>query len=169
MKFNIDKTHVTEGDVVEVMWQGDGAEEINLTIDNGFKVTTISLPETTGSKKFRLNRSKGKTKLILSWSLSGKKHVQCIKVKVSKIPTVKTETIYENGKTGPKAYVQHQLQHFRQRFGEFWQQLSQPKQMAYKILGLMFIGLVMAAIWPRLYSLSMLLVLAYLGWVIVKR
>ena len=37
MIFNIDRRTVTEGDVVELTWQCDGAESVTLTIDNGYR------------------------------------------------------------------------------------------------------------------------------------
>ena len=49
MTFDIDRHTVTEGDVVEVKWQCAEAENVVLTLDNGFRSTDIPL-ENTGSK-----------------------------------------------------------------------------------------------------------------------
>ena len=63
MTFTTDRTTVTEGEIVEVRWDCPGAESVDLTIDNGYKTSVIPL-EIGGSKRFRLHRSKGRTRLI---------------------------------------------------------------------------------------------------------
>ena len=69
MTFNIDRRTVTEGDVVELTWQCDGAESVTLTIDNGYRQTDIPL-EISGTKRFRLNRSKGRTHLTIAVTMA---------------------------------------------------------------------------------------------------
>ena len=51
---SVDKTKVTEGDVVEMTWSCFAAEKVQLILDNGYKSSTIDV-EPSGSKKFRLN------------------------------------------------------------------------------------------------------------------
>ena len=92
MTFNIDRRTVTEGDVVELTWQCDGAESVTLTIDNGYRSTDIPL-EISGTKRFRLNRSKGRTHLTIAVTMAGKVYRKKIDVRVKKMPTVRAETV----------------------------------------------------------------------------
>ena len=71
MIFEIDKRTVTEGDVVQLNWQCLGAEKAELIIDNGFRTSIIPV-ETVGTKRFRLNRSKGRTQLTMAVDIDGK-------------------------------------------------------------------------------------------------
>ena len=60
MTFEVDRTSVVEGDIVEITWDCSGADRVELKIDNGFKATVLPL-ETAGSKRFHHRRRKGRT------------------------------------------------------------------------------------------------------------
>lgn len=168
MDFTTDKTTLTEGDIIELRWDcGEGTDTI-LTIDNGYRKSDIPLGS-VGTRKFRLNRSKGRTRLTLRTKENGKERVKEIKVRVRKLKPVKAETVYENGRSGRGEDLRQKLSQWRQRFKTGFRALPVQKQMAYKILGLMAAGLVISAIWPRLYGAGMMLVLFYLGLTILKR
>lgn len=85
MKLKIDKTRVTEGDIVTVKWDAGRAREVSgttIVIDNGFKKAEIPV-ERSGEKKFRLNRSDGQTVITVSAVADGKsvRAEQRVKVK----------------------------------------------------------------------------------------
>lgn len=81
MTFSIDKTKVTEGDIVEVKWDCSGAQTASLTLDNGYTNTTMAV-EPAGTKKFRLNRV-GNTTITLTISNGKKESTKKHKIKVS--------------------------------------------------------------------------------------
>ena len=70
MIFTTDRTSLTEGEVITINWDCKSAERTELTIDNGYKATIIPL-EVTGEKRFRLNRSKGRTRLTITAWVNG--------------------------------------------------------------------------------------------------
>ena len=81
MTFDVDRTTVTEGDVVEVRWDCSGADRVELKIDNGYKASVLPL-DITGTKRFRLNRSKGRTRLTITAHVGGKKYSKTLKVRI---------------------------------------------------------------------------------------
>lgn len=98
MTFTTDRTTLTEGEIITVTWDCHEAERVELTIDNGYKATPIAL-ELTGTKRFRLNRSKGRTRLTVTAWVGGKSYSKTIKVKVLDIPTTHAETVDDKGNT----------------------------------------------------------------------
>ena len=173
MIFDIDRRTVTEGDVVEVKWQCAEAESVQLTIDNGYRSTIIPL-ETSGSKRFRLNRSKGRTHLTITVSIAGKSYNKRIHVRVKKMPTVRAETVDQQGRRlgWLRQWWQKRLTNwhdFRARLRQGIQALPERKQLAVKLLTLMGVILILSAIWPRFYSFGMMIMVAYLAYVMLKR
>lgn len=173
MIFDIDRRTVTEGDVVEVKWQCAEAESVQLTIDNGYRSTNIPL-ETSGSKRFRLNRSKGRTHLTITVSIGGKSYTKRIHVRVKKMPTVRAETVDQQGRRQGwlRQWWQKGLTNwhdFRARLRQGIQALPERKQLAVKLLTLMGVILILSAIWPRVYSFGMMIMVAYLAYVMLKR
>ena len=171
--FNIDKTTVTEGETVEIRWDCSGAETTNLIIDNGFKSSCMNV-ENTGNKKFRLNRSKGKTKLILEATFQGKKQCKEIRVRIKKLKTTRTRTINN------EAYARQREEFSKKNLNEkwhilknsirySWQCLPENKRLAYKILGILLLIVLLIRISPRLVSLGLLILAGYLFFVIVKK
>ncbi len=173
MIFDIDRRTVTEGDVVEVKWQCDEAESVKLTIDNGYRSTDIPL-ETSGNKRFRLNRSKGRTHLTITVSIDGKSYSKRIHVRVKKMPTVHAETVDEHGRRQGwlRQWWQKLLTNwhdFRARMRQGMQALPERKQLAAKMLAIMGVILILSAIWPRVYGFGMMILVAYLAYVMLKR
>ena len=82
MTFDVDRTSVTEGDIVEIKWDCTGADRVELKIDNGFKATVLLL-DIVGSKRFRLHRSKGRTSLTITAWKDGKHGSKTLKIKMS--------------------------------------------------------------------------------------
>ena len=173
MIFNIDRRTVTEGDVVELTWQCDGAESVTLTIDNGYRSTDIPL-EISGSKRFRLNRSKGRTHLTIAVTMAGKVYRKKIDVRVKKMPTVRAETVDHRGNRVGwlSQWWQRMLtkwHDFRTRIRLAMQSLPERKQVAVKMLLIIAIILIISAIGPKAYSAALLLLSLYLVWVILRR
>lgn len=180
MTFDIDRRTITEGDIVEISWQCEGADSVSLTLNNGFKTNEIAL-EISGTKRFRLNRSKGRTKLTLTVTIQGKKHQKTIHVKVKKMPTFKTETIDNNGKyrrAMPRLYkILNQLW---QKIMSKWrgttskinltlQSLPLKKQIAVKLLALISVMLIISFIWPRFYTFALTLLSLYLIVTLIRK
>lgn len=173
MTFSIDRHTVTEGDIVEITWQCDGADSVWLTIDNGFKTTDIPL-DISGTKRFRLNRSKGRTKLMIHANIGGNRYSKSLRVRVKKMPTVRAETVDQQGRRqgALKQWWQKQMtkwHDFRGRLKYSLNALPERKQMAVKMLVILGLVLIISAIWPRLYSIALPLVVIYLTIVLLKR
>ena len=173
MIFDIDRRTVTEGDVVEVKWQCAEAESVQLTIDNGYRSTNIPL-ETSGSKRFRLNRSKGRTHLTIAVTIGGKTYRKKIAVRVKKMPTMKAETVDHRGRKvsaigGWWQRVMTKWHDSRSKLHLAMQVLPERKQMAVKVMAIMGVGLIVSAIWPILYGLVPMLVAGYLIYVLIRR
>lgn len=173
MIFDIDRRSVTEGDIVEVTWRCEGAEQVGLTLDNGYRKTDIPLT-ISGSKRFRLNRSKGRTRLTIAATVDGKVYRKTHRVRVKEMPVLRAETVDHRGRR-------------QSRLGQWWQQrltkwhdfrnkqryllraLPERKQMAVRMLLILGGIMLLSAIWPRLYGLGMIALVVYLGVVLLKR
>lgn len=162
MTFNVDRTTVTEGDVVEVRWDCSGAERVELKIDNGYKATVLPL-EISGSKRFRLHRSKGRTSLTITAWKDGKHGSKTIKVRVTDIPTTRAETVDSQGKN---------ISGFKQ----WWQQtvarakgLPPDKRMALRVVLILAAVMLVSMIVPQLFLLGLTALIVYLLYVIWRR
>ncbi len=173
MSFNIDRTTVTEGEIVQVDWNCAGAERAELTIDNGHRATAIPL-EITGSKRFRLNRSRGKTSLTITAWVGGHSYSKTLKVKVKEIPLTHAETVGHDGRR------QWLPDHWLRRRRSWWQAatarrrqslaaLPPDKRLATRLL--MIIGAIMlvSIFFPRLMSFGLFILVIYLLWFMHKR
>lgn len=162
MTFDVDRTTVTEGDIVEVRWDCSGAERVELKIDNGYKATVIPL-EISGSKRFRLHRSKGRTSLTITAWKDGKHGSKTIKVRVTDIPTTHAETVDSQGHTMNK--VQQWWQQSRMRY----QMLPSDKRVAFNVTAIVAGMLILTFLSPRLLMLGLLGLLVYLLYVLWKK
>lgn len=162
MTFNVDRTSVVEGDVVEIKWDCTGADRVELKIDNGYKATALPL-DISGSKRFRLHRSKGRTALTITAWKDGKHGSKTVKVRVTEMPTTRAETVDSQGKRVGEA--SQRWQQTKQRF----QSLPPDKRMATRVL-LILAGVTLAGmLLPRLFLLGVLALEAYLVYVIWKK
>ena len=173
MTFDIDKHTVTEGDIVEVRWRCAEADNVLLTIDNGYRSNEMSLPN-EGSKRFRLNRSKGRTKLTIAVTIMDKTYHKQIKVHVKKMPTVRAETIDQHGRRQNQLQISfgkfgEKLRNLRNKWRLALQVLPEKKQLAAKLLIVMGLLLIFCAIWPKIYSFILPLLVVYLAWILFKR
>ena len=171
MTFTTDKSTVTEGDIVEVRWDCPGADSTELTIDNGYKATTLPL-SLSGSKRFRLHRSKGRTRLIITATVNGKRYSQTRKVKVKEIPVTKTETIDHRGRRMSKWKQWMSLpkwQSWRMRFRQGWQMLTPEKRLASRLLLILGGVMLLAMLLPALLMLGLFGLSLYLMWIVMRR
>lgn len=171
MTFTTDRSTVTEGDIVEMRWNCPGSTSVELTIDNGYKSSVIPL-EIGGSKRFRLNRSKGRTRLTLTAHVDGKPYSKTLRVKVKEIPVTKTETIDHRGRT---------MSRLRQwlnmpRWQSLWhtykmgrQALPKEKRLASRLLLLLGGVLLLSTFVPVLLLVGLFAITGYLMWVLLKR
>lgn len=171
MTFDIDRRSVTEGDIVEINWQCEGAESVTLTIDNGYRSTDIPL-ETNGSKRFRLNRSKGKTHLTLAVMIMGKRHEKKINVRVKPMPTTHAETLDQQGRSlsfVKRWWLQLQTRWHNSKLYHAYQILPETKQVIVKILLAVWLLIIVSSIWPRAAFISLGLLVIYLTYLLIRR
>jgi len=173
MTFMVDRGTVVEGEVVEVAWECQGAEKVELTIDNGLRSSVMPL-EAAGTKRFRLNRSKGRTRLTLSATSLDKTYSKTLRVRVKKMPVIKAETLDHNGK--PLNAVRHwwqqtieKLRNLKAKEKLRMQQLPERKQVAVKGLAIIGIVMLLSLAWPRLYTLGMMVMMVYFAVVLMRK
>ena len=169
MTFTTDSTSLTEGDIITVTWDCHEAERVELTIDNGYKATAIPL-ELSGEKRFRLNRSKGRTRLTIAAWVGGKSYTKTIKVKVKEMRATRAETVGDDYATNmPKKGVAAWWQESKVRWNAAWQAMPPTKRLASKVLLALAVILLL---WPLLrwiLPFGLLVLSAYLAWFIWKK
>lgn len=173
MTFQADHRAVTEGDVVELTWDCTGSEQTELTIDNGFRATQLTL-EAAGSKRFRLNRSKGRTHFTIAAIVDGKTYRKKIAVQVRPMPTVHAETIDHRGrKVGTLGQwwqgVVTKRHDWRAKTRMALQSLPERKQMAVKLLAIIGVAMMVSAFWPAATTIGLTLMMVYLLIVLMRR
>ena len=172
MTFRVDRTRITEGDVVEVKWNCPMAESVELTIDNGFKASALPL-EGAGTKRFRLNRSKGRTRLTLTARVEGKSYSKTLKVKVDSIPVTRAETVDSNGRrlSPVRQWLTSLLpkwQTARMRHRQTLAAMPPDRRLATRLLALLGGVLLVSSFFPRLLLLGILGLTIYLSWFLLR-
>ena len=162
MTFEVDRRTVCEGDVVEVRWDCTGADRVELKIDNGFKASVIAL-DLVGTKRFRLNRSKGRTALTVTAWLGNRSGSKTIKVRVKEPQAVRAETVDAQGRTVSSA--KESWQRLQQR----WRALPPDKRLASRIAMFMCGALLVGLLFPPLFMIGLAVVMGYLLYYIWKR
>lgn len=162
MTFNVDRTSVVEGDVVEIRWDCTGAERVELKIDNGYKATVLPL-DISGSKRFRLHRSKGRTSLTITAWKDGKHGSKTVKVRVTDMPTTRTETVDSQGKRVGASSQWWQQMKLR------YQALPPDKRMATRVLLILAAITLVGMFLPKLFLLGILALEVYLVYAIWKK
>ena len=168
MTFKTDRTSLTEGEVITVEWDCLEAERVELSIDNGYKATIVPL-ETAGTKRFRLNRSKGRTRLTITAWVNGKSFSKTIKVRVTTMPTTHAETVGDDyAQRPPQDGVKGWWQSLTARWRSSYQMMTPQKQLAVRLL-VIFAGVILLTlVFPRMLLLGLLAVVGYLVWLIYK-
>lgn len=174
MEFYVDKTKVTEGDIVQVKWKCPKGEGVRITIDNGFKSSSIDVEE-KGTKKFRINRSNGQTVISLDATVKGKPVNRKIAIKV-KAPKTETNNGYDsyerldNNKF--KTFlnnIKEKCKSLKYKFKMFWQSLPPQKKQAYILLLIIFVIMIVSSFYPRIIFYGMTVLSLYLLWTLMKR
>lgn len=162
---HIDKTKVTEGEIVELLWDCTGAEQTRLTIDNGHRSDSQQV-ECNGTKKFRLNRT-GKTIFTLTETRNGKAKNHIVKVRVKELKAVRAETIDDRGKPFPR--WKQKLQQWRNTWKYQSRSLPPEKRFAYKLFFIIGGITLFITFFPKLFVFGQLVIMGYLLWVIFRR
>jgi hypothetical protein len=171
IEFKADKQRVAEGEVVEVTWSCTNAELVQFTIDNGFKTITQTV-EPSGSKKFRLNRSSGKTQLVISATNDGKTYYKSVGVRVKRAKKPKTENDYDDytGYKGAKRNGgKNNWANFKTKMKYVWASLTEKKKIAYIVLPILCLSLIFSTFSLVLSYICILCVIGYLLFTILKR
>ena len=166
MTFTTDRTSLTEGEIIEITWDCREAERVELTIDNGFKSTALPL-DLTGVKRFRLHRSRGKTRLTITAWVGGRSYSKTIKVKVAEMPTTHAETIDDKGKTVSRG--SQWLQELGRRWRTTWQALVPEKRIAVTVLAILALLMLFSVLMPLMLPMGLIGLVVYLIIVIARK
>ena len=169
MTFTTDSTSLTEGDVITVTWDCHEADRVELTIDNGYKATALPL-DLSGTKRFRLNRSKGRTRLTITAWIGGKSYSKTIKVKVNAMRATHAETVGDDyAARPPKKGLAGWWQEMTVRSNLAWQAMPPAKKLATRVLAVLAVILLL---WPLLrwiLPIGLMILSGYLLWFIWKK
>lgn len=168
LDFRIDKRTVTEGDIVYLQWSCSEAEQVQLIINNGYKANVLDV-ENNGNKKFRLNRSKGRTKLTLSVSYGGKIYTKTLAVRVKKQKTINPEYVDEKVRGRHFQGLKEKWESFKTKFKMLWQYLPERKRLAYILLSALAMLMLISMLYPKILGIGICVISLYLLWVILKK
>lgn len=169
MTFKTDRTSLVEGEIITVEWDCLDAERVELSIDNGYKASIVPL-EKAGNKRFRLNRSKGRTRLTITAWVDGKSYSKTIKVRVREMPTTHAETIGDDYATRPpKKGLAAKWQELSMRWQMSWQAMTPVKKLATRLLAIIAVMLLLSLVAPRLFFLGLMVLVGYLLWIVLKK
>lgn len=165
--FTTDTDTVTEGDVISIQWSCNPADSVRLIIDNGFKTNTIDV-EASGIKRFRLNRSKGKTKLTIIALYNGKEASKTIKVKVKEMEVINAETV-NDGRAYSGSHSMSWWKKTKIKLLYLWMTLPPTKKIVVIILNFLLVLLVMSLIFPRFLLFGLTMIIIYLTYFLLKK
>ena len=165
--FTTDTDTVTEGDVISIQWSCNPADSVRLIIDNGFKTNTIDV-EASGIKRFRLNRSKGKTKLTIIALYNGKEASKTIKVKVKDMEVINAETV-NDGHAYSGSHSMSWWKKTKMKLLYLWMTLPPTKKIVVIILNFLLVLLVMSLIFPRFLLFGLTMIIIYLTYFLLKK
>ena len=165
--FTTDPDTVTEGDVISIQWSCNPADSVRLIIDNGFKTNTIDV-EASGIKRFRLNRSKGKTKLTIIALYNGKEASKTIKVKVKEMEVINAETV-NDGHAYSGSHSMSWWKKTKMKLLYLWMTLPPTKKIVVIILNFLLVLLVMSLIFPRFLLFGLTMIIIYLTYFLLKK
>ena len=171
MTFKTDRTTVTEGEIVELTWECPGSEKVELTIDNGYKASIIPI-ETSGSKRFRLHRSKGRTRLTLTAYVEGKGFSKTLKVRVKPMPVTRAETVDQRGKRMGWLRQKIDLSKWQMalaRYRQSRQAMPKEKRLASRVLLILAAALLLSTLSPVLLTIGIAALAGYMAWIVMKR
>lgn len=165
MTFTTDQTTLIEGEIIGITWDCREAERVELTIDNGYKSTVLPL-DLYGTKRFRLNRSRGKTKLIITAWVGGRSFSKTIKVRVLEVPANHPEILDDKGNT--VSGFRQWLDTVTRRWRTTWQGMTPVKQLATKILVALAVLMLFSRLLPALFFFGLLAIMIWMVFVITR-
>lgn len=169
MTFTTDRKSLTEGDIITVTWDCHEAERVELNIDNGYKATAIPL-ELAGEKRFRLNRSKGRTRLTITAWVGGKSYSKTIKVKVDEMRATRAETVGDDYATRPpKKGLAAWWQERSMRWKMSWQAMPPTKKLATRVLLILAVILLLWPLMRLILPIGLIALCVYLLWFVWKK
>jgi len=149
LSLSVNQTVVTEGDIVTLQWSAPDGAAVQLSIDNGYK-NAIQDVSPTGSKQFRLNRSRRYTTFSITASLNGKSASRRVAVRVKPPKVQRAEVINDPYQSAPDASnhipVKMRWEMTKAAFQRSWNNMPTQKQVAtvalsIASLSLLFYGL----------------------------
>ena len=167
MIFKIDKTKVTEGEIIEVKWQCSDADNVSLTLDNGTNASTMTV-EKEGTKKFRLNRI-GTTTVTIIQNKNGKSSKKSGKVKVS---AKKYDTYQRVGDNRLKEWFSSlgkRIGNYFQKMKYGWGMMPKEKKQATTTLSIILIIMIISSFFPSIVFFGLSLLAVYCFYILMKR
>ncbi|MBO7249068.1 MAG: hypothetical protein J6U88_03185 [Bacteroidales bacterium] len=167
MDLIIDKSKVTEGDIIEVSWNCPEADTATLTLDNGTNKSSIAI-EKSGVKKFKLNRV-GKTTITLSQSKTGKSKSKSHTVKVS---AKKYDTYQRVGDNKMKEWfgeVGQKIKNYWGRTKYGWSIMPKDKKQASTSLFIIMAIMIISSFFPSIVFFGLSLLAIYCFYILMKK
>lgn len=180
ISFDIDRKQVQEGESVTVSWSCESPDMVTLTVVDGVK--SVHQLGDSGTRVIPATGNADKIVLTLRASIAGKTEEKTATVKVKR-KVVKAERVNStpygkkertgNGssKNNPinLSRIKNWWQRTKDKYKTAWSYMPETKKLATKILGMMLALTILSSIWPKLFSLGLLLIVGYLGWILIKR
>ncbi|MDD2595422.1 MAG: hypothetical protein PHD11_06370 [Bacteroidales bacterium] len=171
MDIKVNNAKVTEGDIVEVQWSCPEGQNAQISIDNGYK-TAIDNVSGQGSKKFKLNRSKGKTVFTITAQENGKTVSKKAAVRVKKLKPIKAKVNRNgfNGSTSASAgKAREKFNLLKSRLKYSWSVIPEKKKLAITVSFILLAVMIVTSFVPKFLFFGMMALLVYLMWVIYKK
>ena len=170
MTFTTDRKTVTEGEIVDAIRRKPGAvslDGIKRRVRQGMGRCQAGF-----CKRFRLHRSKGRTRLVLTAYVDGKGFSKVIRMKVKEMPVTKAETVDHQGRTMSRLRQWLNMpkwQTFWRNYKMSRQALPKEKRLASRMLLMLGGAMLLGTFAPALLGVGMMAIAIYLIWVIYKR
>ena len=172
--FNIDKRQVQEGESVTVSWNCESPDMVTLTVVDGVK--SVHQLGDSGSKTIPATGNADKMVLTLRASIGGKTEEKSatvrVKRKVVKAERVNSTPYGKKEKTSSPldfSKVKDWWRRTSDKYKAAWSYMPENKKLATKILGMMLALMILTGFWPKLFSIGLLLIIGYLGWIVLRR
>lgn len=174
ISFNIDKRQVQEGESITVSWNCESPDMVTLTVVDGVK--SVHQLGDSGTRVIPATGNADRITLTLRASIGGKTEEKSATVKVRR-KVVKAERVNstpygrKERTTNPLDFskVKDWWKRTSDKYRTAWSYMPENKKLATKILGMMLALMILTSIWPKLFSLGLLLIIGYLGWIVLKR
>lgn len=160
MVFKVNKKKVKEGGIVEVKWNCPNASSATISINNGFKTSSLEV-SAKGSKKFKLNRSNGETIISLESTING------VTSKESRNVVVVPNKKYDSYK---------KISPFEEKFKKWWSNikyswrvLPPEKKQANIIILMIFVILIISSFYSPALIFGLGAISLYLLWTLMKK